>query len=221
MATFLDRIEAGDRLAALVATKEWDHPFVLALPRGGVPVAARVAALLQAPLEVLVSRKLGVPSRPELGFGAISEGGAIWIDPSTTRLLGLPPEVIEEVAEREAREVERRIAIYRRGAPLPPLAGKTAVLVDDGVATGCTMRAAILSARHFGAARVVAAVPVAAAETAQELRPLCDEWVCVEEPEILWAIGLWYRSFPQLDDSEVLSWLGRSAPPQSPEGPST
>lgn len=208
MAVFRDRSEAGDRLADRLAGEGYADPIVLALPRGGVPVAARVAARLGVPVHVLVSRKLGVPFHRELGFGAISEGGALWIDRGTVGLLGLRGEDVEAVVSREAEEVKRRVAAYRGGAPLPKLAGRTVVLVDDGIATGGTMRAAIEAVQRHGPGRVIVAVPVAAAETARELRPLVDEMVCVEEPTTLMAIGLWYRHFPQLEDREVLRWLG-------------
>lgn len=225
MRIYRDRMEAGEMLAEALAHLAEEEPIVLALPRGGVPVAAPVAERLELPLDVLISRKLGAPMQPELGFGAISEAGALWLDPETTSLLGLGEEAIRDIVAREEAELQRRVRAYRGGRPLE-IEGRTAILVDDGVATGGTLRAAIRAARALGAARVVAAVPVAAAESAASIRPEVDEWICLEEPESLWAIGLWYRSFPQLEDEEVLRILGRgragaSAPflPRPEEGP--
>lgn len=209
MVVFRDRVDAGERLAGLLTHLGGENPIVLALPRGGVPVAVQVGRALGAPVEILVSRKLGVPMQPELGFGALSEGGAAWVEESTRRLLGIEDDQVEQVKEKETRELARRVAVYRGGAPLPDLRGKTVIVVDDGVATGGTMRAAVRAARALGAGRVVAAVPVAAKETADALRGEVDEWVCVEEPEALWAIGLWYQDFGQLSDGDVLRWLGR------------
>lgn len=208
MSTFRDRTEAGERLATALEGREFERPIVLGLPRGGVPVAVPVAERLGAPLDVLVSRKLGAPMQPELGFGAISEAGALWVDEETVQLLGLEKTSIDAIAARERAEMERRVWAFRGGRPLR-LEGRTAVLVDDGVATGGTIRAAIRAARNLGARRVVVAVPVAAAATAAAIRPEVDAWICLEEPEALWAIGLWYRSFPQLDDDEVLDILAR------------
>lgn len=220
MSIYRDRTEAGELLAEALEHLAGERPLVLALPRGGLPVAAPVAERLGAPLDVLVSRKLGAPMQPELGFGAISEAGALWLDPETTRLLGLGEEVIQRIAAREAEELARRVRAYRGGRTLA-LGGRTVVLVDDGVATGGTLRAAVRAARALGAARVVAALPVAAPESAAAIRPEVDEWVCLQEPETLWAIGLWYRSFPQLEDEEVLRILteGRAEPPSLPEPP--
>lgn len=223
MSIFRDRREAGERLAEALEPWAREDPIVLALPRGGVEVAVPVAERLGAPLDVLVSRKLGAPMQPELGFGAISEAGAQWLDEESTRLLGLGPGVIEAIAAREREELERRVRIYRGGRPLD-LEGRTVLLVDDGVATGGTMRAAIRAARALGATKVVAAVPVAAPDSAREIRPEVDAWVCLQEPSALWAIGVWYRSFPQLDDDEVLALLGggrpvKSLPPQPPGAP--
>jgi len=220
MSVFRDRTEAGEKLAEALAGLAGEDLVVLALPRGGVEVALPVAEKLGAPLDVLVSRKLGAPMQPELGFGAISEGGAIWLDAESTRALGLGPEAIEAIARREREELERRVRVYRGGRPLD-LQGRTVLLVDDGVATGGTMRAAIRAARALGAARVIAAVPVAAPESAAEIRREVDEWVCLQEPPTLWAIGVWYRSFRQLEDDQVLEMLGggkplESLPPQLP-----
>lgn len=223
MSIYRDRTEAGERLADALEERDFERPLILALPRGGLPVAAPIAERLGAPLDVLVSRKLGAPMQPELGFGAISEGGALWLDGETVMLLGLEKPTIDAIVARESDELERRVRAYRGGRPLD-LEGKTAILVDDGVATGGTLRAAIRAARTLGADRVVAAVPVAAPESAGAIRTEVDEWICLEEPEALWAIGLWYRSFRQLDDEEVLRILaqgraGAEAPSLPPAGP--
>jgi len=214
MSVFRDRTEAGERLAQALERWAGEDVIVLALPRGGVEVALPVAERLGAPLDVLVSRKLGAPMQPELGFGAVSEGGAIWVDEEATRALGLGPQVIEAIESREREELQRRVRAYRGGRPLN-LEGRTVLLVDDGVATGGTMRAAIRAARALGAARVIVAVPVAAPESAAEIRREVDEWVCLQEPSELWAIGVWYRSFPQLDDDRVLEMLGGGKPLES------
>lgn len=222
MSIYRDRTEAGELLADALEHLAAERPVVLALPRGGVPVAAPVAERLNAPLDVLVSRKLGAPMQPELGFGAISEADALWVDAETTTLLGLGSEAIARIAAREAAELERRVRAYRGGRPLD-LEGRTVILVDDGVATGGTLHAAIRAARRLGASRVVAAVPVAAPESAASLRTEVDEWVCLQEPAPLWAIGLWYRSFPQLEDEEVLRILAQgragASQPSLPEAP--
>lgn len=234
MELFRDRTEAGTRLArrllrlGLHRRAGEQPPVVLALPRGGLPVAAPIAAALDVPLDVIVSRKLGVPGQPELGFGAVAEGGALWIDPRARTYLSLRPEIVDAIAERVSEDVQARVASYRGGKPLPDLRGRTVILVDDGVATGGTLRAAIRAIRRHDPGRLVAAIPIAAADTAAELREEVDDWVCLEEPELLWAISRWYASFPQLSEEEVRAYLRReetegekreeppSPPPESP-----
>ncbi len=216
MQFFRDRIDAGEQTAARLLDELPEltdqSPIVFALPRGGVPLGAIVARALMAPMELLVSRKLGAPSQPELGFGAVAEGGGRYVDEDTVRLLALSEAEVDAVADAEGREVARRVARYRGRRPLPELPGHAAVLVDDGIATGGTCRAAILSLRALRPDRLVLAVPVAAAQTLRELRPLVDELVCVERPESLWAIGAWYQDFSQLSDDEVLAWVHSPGP---------
>lgn len=209
MKTFQDRREAGRRLAPLLARFRGKDVIVLGLPRGGVPVAYEVARALAAPLDVLIVRKIGAPFQPELGVGAITEGGTRFVDEGMCDALGIVSADIEEIAAREAAEIERRVLRYRGGRPLPSLAGKTVVLVDDGVATGGTAHAAILALRGLGPARIVFAVPVAAVQAAELLEGVADEFIAVDVPDDLIAIGAWYRDFRQVGDGEVAALLAR------------
>jgi len=204
---FRDRRDAGEQLAARLAYLEPEHPLVLGLPRGGVPVAALVAARLHAPLDILVVRKLGVPFQPELAMGAVGEEGARVLEPTVIRQAGITAEQIAVVEAKERAEIERRSARYRDGRAAVPLSGRVVVIVDDGIATGSTALAAIQVARHRGASRVVLAAPVAAAETARGLRSVVDELVCVATPEDFGAVGRFYRDFSQTSDDEVASLL--------------
>jgi putative phosphoribosyl transferase len=208
---FEDRREAGRRLAAALR-HDAGRPdvVVLGLPRGGVPVAAEVARMLGLPLDVLVVRKLGTPGQEELAMGAIASGGVRVLNPEVVGYLGLPDEVIDRAAEREGRELERRDHLYREGRPPLSLRGRTAILVDDGVATGSTMKAAVAAVRQLGAARVVVAVPVASREAEQELERLADEVVALATPEPFYAVGLWYGDFAQTSDEEVRQLLGEA-----------
>jgi putative phosphoribosyl transferase len=205
---FRDRAEAGDVLAARLGHLAGRPDLlVLALPRGGVPVGARVARALGAPLEVFVVRKLGVPGHEELAMGAIAGGGIQVRNQEVTSRLGLDDAAIERVAEAEAQELARRERSYRAGRPPPDLAGKVVVLVDDGLATGSTMRAAVAAARTAGPARIVVAVPTAPAPTCEQLRREADEVVCASTPRPFRAVGYSYRSFPQTSDEEVRELL--------------
>ncbi|MGZ6143560.1 MAG: phosphoribosyltransferase family protein [Myxococcales bacterium] len=204
---FHDRVDAGQQLAALLAPFRDASPLVIALPRGGVPVAYEVARALGAPLDVLVVRKLGAPAQPELGLGAIAEGGAVWVDSWLMREVGVSAGELEEIAQREAVELERRIARYRQGRPPLPVEGRTVILVDDGVATGGTARAAIRALREHHPRRLVLAAPVVSAEAARELRGEVDELVCAHVPAAFYAVGAWYEEFPQTSDEEVRSLL--------------
>ncbi|HEX6909931.1 MAG TPA: phosphoribosyltransferase [Longimicrobium sp.] len=211
--TFSDRADAGRRLAAtLSAYAGRDDVVVLALPRGGVPVGYEVARALGAPLDVLVVRKLGVPGHTELAMGAVAGGGIRVLDAGVIRQLRIPPQAIERVAGEERAEVERRERAYRGTRPAPDVRGKTVVLVDDGMATGSTCLAAVQALRRREPARIVVAVPVAPASTCRALRGVADDVVCVREPEELWSVGGWYRSFPQTSDHEVRTLLARSMP---------
>jgi putative phosphoribosyl transferase len=208
---FADRRQAGQRLAQPIVALGLDDPLVIALPRGGVPVAAEVAEALGAPLDVLVVRKLGVPAQPELALGALAEGGAEVIDHRLARSFGVTPALLDVLRAEARAEIARRVGIYRGGAPLRDPTGRTVVLVDDGLATGRTAEAAVADLRATGAAAVVLAVPVAAAETAADLGLVADEVVAVIRPRDLRAVGLWYDDFTQTSDAEVLEALGRTS----------
>jgi putative phosphoribosyl transferase len=209
---FRDRREAGRALAQLVMTtfSEAERPIVLALPRGGVPVAFEVASALGAPLDVIVVRKLGVPVQPELGMGAIGEDGVCVLNPEVIRRLSITEGALRRVEERERAELDRRAERYRHRAPMIPLEGHAVVIVDDGLATGSTARAAIQVARAHGARRVVLAVPVAPHETLEELAPVADDVICVASPYPFAAIGQWYNDFRQTTDAEVSDLLDRA-----------
>lgn len=212
---FRDRREAGRLLAGRLASRGgWPDAVVLALPRGGVPVAAEVAMALGAPLDVFLVRKLGVPSQPELAMGAIASGGLRVIDPGVLAACGVSPAELEAVTVSELRELERRERAYRGGAPPLAVRGKTAVLVDDGIATGSSIRAALAALRRMGPARVVVAVPVAPPSTLRELEDLADEVVCVAAPRSFRAVGEFYQDFEQTTDAEVRRLLWRAAPAQ-------
>ena len=186
---------------------------VLALPRGGVPVAFEVARALGAPLDVLLVRKLGVPQQPELAMGAIAAGGVRVLHQAVVDALGITPDVIDAVAAREGAELARRERAYRSGRPPPAVAGRTVVVVDDGLATGSTMRAAVAALRALQAGRVVVAVPVGARETCRQLAGEADEVVCVEAPDHFQAVGQWYDDFSPTTDEEIRDLLG--PPPRS------
>ena len=204
---FLDRPEAGRRLAAQLLHLSGEDVVVLGLPRGGVPVAAEVARALGAPLDVILVRKLGVPVQPELGLGAIGEGGVRIINPDVVAVTGVTDGEIAMVEARERAELLRRARRFRGDRPRVPLAGRTAVIVDDGIATGATARAACQVARAQGASRVVLAVPVAPPSVRVALVPAADEVICVETPRHFLAIGEWYQDFAQTGDQEVVALL--------------
>jgi len=186
---------------------------VLALPRGGVPVGYEVARALGAPLDVFLVRKLGVPGHEELAMGAIASGGVRVVNEEAVRQLGIPPAWLDAAAEREADELARREAAYRDGRPPPDVRGKIVILVDDGLATGSTMRAAVAALRRLDPAKVVVAVPVGAAETCAEFKGEADDAVCAEEPEPFFAVGSWYDDFTQTTDAEVRELLARAGEP--------
>jgi putative phosphoribosyl transferase len=209
---YRDRVEAGRALASLLRDYA-DRPdvVVLALPRGGVPVGYEVARALHASLDVFLVRKLGVPGHEELGMGAVASGGVIVLNEQVVRALGIPSRAIESVAEREQRELERREHVYRGDRPPPNVRGRTVILVDDGLATGGTMLAAVRALRQEQPARIVVAVPIAARETCDLLRQEADEVVCAATPEPFHAVGVWYQDFTQTSDNEVRELLARTA----------
>jgi predicted phosphoribosyltransferase len=220
--TFHDRREAGQVLAdRLEGLADRSDVVVLALPRGGVPVGYEVARRLRAPLDVFLVRKLGVPGHSELAFGAIATGGVRMLNHDVVDGLKLSREDVEAVAAEETEELARRERAYRDDLPPPDVQGKTAILVDDGLATGASMRAAVAALRRLGPARVIVAVPVAAASTRDEFGRLVDEVVCARTPSPFLAVGLWYDDFSQTSDEEVRELLRRAeedlrARPSSP-----
>ena len=205
---FRDRHDAGSQLAARLAPYANDPAvLVLGLPRGGVPVAYEVAKALHAPLDVLVVRKLGVPGHRELAMGAIASGDVRVLNSDVIETLQISGTIIDAVAEYEKKELERQQRAYRDDIAFPSLAGRIVIIVDDGLATGSTMRAAVRAVRQAGPARIVVAVPVGAAETCRSLRHEADEVVCVNAPEEFHAVSLWYDEFSQTTDQEVRSLL--------------
>jgi putative phosphoribosyl transferase len=215
---FRDRREAGQELGRrlLPAYRERDV-LVLALPRGGVPVAYEVALALHAPLDVIVVRKLGVPGHEEYAMGAIASGGIRLLNDAVVRELGISPAAIEDVVRAEHIELERRERLYRDGRPPPDVRGRTVLLVDDGLATGSTMLVAIRALRAQRPARVAVAVPIAAADTCESLRSEADDVLCARTPWPFRAVGLWYRDFSQTSDDEVgaLLRLARQTEPST------
>jgi putative phosphoribosyl transferase len=221
MGTYRDRVAAGQALADLVAAKGYDDPVVLALPRGGVPVAAEVARRIGAPLDLVMVRKIGVPAQPELAAAAIVDGEnpEMVVNEGVARHAGLSRDDIERLANAQLDEIRRRRAIYLQGRTPVRLTGRTAIVVDDGIATGATMRAALKAVARQGAAKVVLAVPVAAADTLASLRGEVDEVVCPTVSEFLGAIGAFYADFSQVPDAEVVRLLDeadRAAPNARP-----
>ena len=207
---YRDRHDAGKRLAKLLsAYAHRPDVLVLALPRGGVPVAYEVARALKAPLDVFIVRKLGVPSHEEFAMGAIASSGMRVLNNDVIRALHIPERVVEEVVTREQRELERREQLYRDGRPAPDVKGRTVILIDDGLATGATMRAALRALREQQPARLIVAVPVAAPPTCLELLDEADDVICTLTPDPFFAVGLWYQNFEQTSDQEVHDLLAQ------------
>jgi len=209
---YRDRTDAGKRLATLL-TAYANRPdvLVLALPRGGVPVAFEVARALRAPLDIFLVRKLGAPGQKELAMGAIATGGVRVLNEDVVEYLHIPDNVIDEIAADELQELERREHAYRGNRPVPDVRGKTVILVDDGLATGSTMRAAAAALRQQKPARIIIAVPVSAPQTCDEYRMGVDEIVCDVTPEPFHAVGQWYKDFSQTTDEEVSNLLEKAA----------
>ncbi len=216
---FVDRADAGRRLAGRLGHLRAEDPVVLALPRGGVPVAFEVARALGAPLDVIVVRKLGVPFQPELAMGAIGEGGVRVTNEDVIARGGISEEEIRAVEERERADLEQQVERFRRGRPAVNVAGRTVIIVDDGVATGSTAVAACQVARRLGAARVVLAVPVGAPDSVDALRRSCDEVVCLAAPPYFLAVGSWYDDFRHVPDEDVAELLARADAALAATGP--
>jgi len=210
-ARFRDRREAGQRLAAKLSTyANRSDVLVIGLPRGGVPVAAEVAKALHAPMDICLVRKLGVPSHKELAMGAIASGGVRVLNYDVLSWLKISSKTIDEVAARELRELQRRDRLYRGDRPSPEVRDRTVILVDDGLATGSTMQAAIAVIKAQHPQRIVVAIPVAAPDICQEMRGIVDEVVCIMTPDPLYAIGVWYENFAQTTDAEVCELLQKN-----------
>lgn len=209
---FEDRREAGRRLAETVRSRGLEEPVVLGLPRGGVPVGFEVAMALHAPLDVLVARKIGAPGRPELGIGALAEGGEPLFDQTILDTLGLQPGDVAEQVRLERAELERRVRRYRGERPAVDVAGRDTVVVDDGLATGVTARAALRALRPRGPRRLVLAVPVCAEQTIPRIAAEADDVACVHSSASFGAVGQWYEEFAQVPDETVVALLARAGP---------
>lgn len=205
--TYADRTDAGKRLAAALGHLKDREPVIVGLPRGGVVVAAEVAKALGAPLDVLIVRKLGAPGQPELGLGAIAEGGILLLNKRLMRQVGVSKQGLQSTIDAATDELNRRLELYRGAAEPVELAGRTVILVDDGLATGSTARAAIGALQHLGAAQIVVAVPVGAPSTVKDLEATVDEVVCLHAPFMLSSVGQYYEDFTQTSDDEVVRLL--------------
>jgi predicted phosphoribosyltransferase len=209
---FRDRMEAGRMLAEALTRFRGPQTMVLGIPRGGIVVAAEAAAALGAPLDVIIARKIGAPMQPELAIGAVISGDHLRIlDRPTIEYLQVPREHIEQETSRQLDEISRRMTLYRGDRPMPDLRGKTVIVVDDGIATGYTIRAALQGLRRLDPGRLVLAVPVAPPSVCQELRELADDVVCLQTPDPFLAVGYWYDDFEQTTDAEVRELLQRYA----------
>lgn len=205
--TFADRKEAGWMLVERLRGEALEKPLVLAIPRGGVEIGAVLARGLGAELDVVLSRKLRAPHQPELALGAVSESGEVYLNHFASAMTDAGDAYVEAERQRQLAEIERRRALIRAVRPQAPIAGRTVIVTDDGVATGATMIAALHTVRAAGARKIIVAVPVGAPDRIDALRPLCDRIVCLQEPEAFWAIGQFYRDFAQVEDERVLELL--------------
>lgn len=212
---FTDRIHAGRELASVLSDYSIeqdalrDKIIVLALPRGGVPIASEVADKLALPMDILLVRKLGVPGHEEYAMGAIAAGGLIYLNQEVVNAVQVSQAQIDQVVDREQAELIRRNDLYRSGRPPLDVEGKTVILVDDGLATGATMQVAVTALRRAGAERIIAAVPVGAPDSCKALRPQVDELVCLHQPEDFGGVGRWYQNFSQVSDTEVIDILNQ------------
>ena len=221
MKGFRDRVQAGHVLAEALSAKGYPDPLILALPRGGVPVGAEVAHMLGAPFDLVMVRKIGVPSQPELAAAAVVNGAhpEIVLNPEIMRMAGINQEDIDQLAGLELAEIARRRQLYFKGRPAQKIAGKTAIIVDDGIATGATMRAALLAVRRQAPARLVMAIPVAPADTLASLNETVDDVICLETPPVFRAVGAHYADFSQVTDEEVVRIVDTFAGAAEPEPP--
>jgi len=204
---FTDRRHAGQELGHALHRYAGTNPIVLALPRGGVPIGREIASALDAELDVLIIRKLGAPNNPEFAIGAVGEGGAVVLDEQTVVSMHMDDATLERIVTETRREIDRRVDAYRRGRSLPSLAGRTVIIVDDGLATGSTAAAAVEVIKSLGAEHIVLAVPTGSHQAVTLLRDRCDEVICLEEPPWFGSVGAQYESFPQVSDEEVLALL--------------
>jgi len=218
---FLDRRDAGHRLVSELMEFADERPVIVALPRGGVPVAFEVARALRAPLDILAVRKLGAPGNPELGVGAVAEDGTAILDPQSAGMHGMTQAMLEETLAVESRELRRRVERYRDGRPSIPVSGRTVIVVDDGLATGLTDLAAVRALRKRGARRIVVAVPVGSSEAVSMLAGEADRVVCLEVPRRLFGVGMWYRDFSPVSDEQVEALLAEAGRAETAPGAST
>jgi putative phosphoribosyl transferase len=215
---FEDRRDAGRRLAGKLVRFKDERTVVFALPRGGVPVGYEISRALEAPLDVFVSRKLGAPDQPEFGIGAVAAGGVRVLNQDVVRRLGIPDDYVQKITAQELAEVGRRLRYFRGERPETEVVGRTVILVDDGLATGVTARAAVQALRLRKPRRLILAAPVCAAQTAALFKRAVDELICLEAPSDLGAIGFWYRNFEQTSDEEVVELLERARSERGAEG---
>jgi len=208
---FLNRREAGEKLSQVLEKYKSDDLVVIGIPRGGVVVAAQVAKALQTSLDVIIPRKIGAPHNPEVAIGAVTQDGTVIKDEAVVQILGISDAQIRDLASHVEQEISRRVSTYRGGRSGVEMRNKTVILVDDGIATGYTIKAALQSVRRSEANRLVLAVPVAPAEILMELNKLVDDFVCLHRPELFYAVGQFYRDFDQTTDEEVIQLLAEAS----------